>query len=618
MRRIARFSCVGLSACLAAALIAASHAAAEEPLRFKLEYDKITAEFNDALRGKTGDVANYRAATAAREAAVTKLIERAEAAKSQEHTPLAMAYQSVGRLDDAIREARAALAEKKSSLNYTILIGALCLDGKVEEAEKALAEAKEALGEKERYVSFHQTIASGYQRLKRDDEAATHIAEVLDGMWPSLVSTPDRLSKTYLQYLNRLATTELSAANAVKILPTLEKLEKRMAAEAGDNDKLAPISAALRSVKEHVQSAAGGEKGPARVRAKTTARTVSDTKETETKKSGDATPAKPQTTAAPRTISGRSAPPTVTDEELAEAETKLKADPKDKDALGTVLKSKLGKLRSATEREAAEKIIADLREFVDKNLETMADSREFIGAASFAFGNRVSGLINSEKFDDAEKAVNDWKARLAGLKTDGDEAKAAVAGAVKSAELMLGRIEGAKKRAALVGQPYFPIEEATWLNGSPLKPEELRGKVVLLDFWAVWCGPCIATFPHLKHWHEEYGDKGLVIIGVTNRYKFDWDAEAKRPKNVDDLAPEKEDAATTQFVEHYGLKHRIAVMSERTLSGKYEVTGIPQAVLIDRQGLIRLIKVGSGDANAEAMEAAIRKALDLPVAKAGE
>ncbi|MBA4015898.1 MAG: hypothetical protein C0483_01785 [Pirellula sp.] len=153
--------------------------------------------------------------------------------------------------------------------------------------------------------------------------------------------------------------------------------------------------------------------------------------------------------------------------------------------------------------------------------------------------------------------------------------------------------------------------EATWLNGTPLKPEELRGKVVLLDFWAVWCGPCIATFPHLREWNDKYADKGLVIVGVTRHYQYGWDAATNRPKREEELAESAEDAATLQFLKHHELKHRIAVMPDDDLSAKYLVSGIPQAVLIDRDGSIRMIKVGSGEENAAALEAMIKQTLGV-------
>jgi hypothetical protein len=110
----------------------------------------------------------------------------------------------------------------------------------------------------------------------------------------------------------------------------------------------------------------------------------------------------------------------------------------------------------------------------------------------------------------------------------------------------------------------------------------------------------------------------LVIVGVTKRYKMDWDAEAKRPKRAEELEPEKEDAATIEFARHHGLKHRLAVVEDSSLSEKYAVTGIPQAVLIDQTGTIRLIKVGSGEANAHALESEIRKLLSIESTAANE
>ena len=116
-----------------------------------------------------------------------------------------------------------------------------------------------------------------------------------------------------------------------------------------------------------------------------------------------------------------------------------------------------------------------------------------------------------------------------------------------SADQMLTRlgssIERAKRLAALVGKDATPLEAEAWVNGTPLADADLKGKVVLLDFWAVWCGPCIATFPHLREWQEKYADKGLVIVGLTDYYNFTWDEAAGRPTRAqgeEKVASEKE------------------------------------------------------------------------------
>ncbi len=148
-----------------------------------------------------------------------------------------------------------------------------------------------------------------------------------------------------------------------------------------------------------------------------------------------------------------------------------------------------------------------------------------------------------------------------------------------------------------------------WVNGKPITDEDLKGKVVLLDFWAVWCGPCIATFPHLIEWDKKYDD--LVIIGLTNYYNYSWDEKAKRAtRSKDKVDHETEQDMLVQFAKQHKLTHTFGLQTERNLAEHYGVTGIPEVVVIDRKGKVRLIRVGSGEANAHAVQEMIEKLIE--------
>jgi len=162
------------------------------------------------------------------------------------------------------------------------------------------------------------------------------------------------------------------------------------------------------------------------------------------------------------------------------------------------------------------------------------------------------------------------------------------------------QLDSSKKLTELIGKPAAPLKVEAWINGAPLTDGDLKGKVVLLDFWAVWCGPCIATFPHLREWNEKYSDKGLVIIGLTQYYHFQWDAEAKKAAHASEkVTHDQEQAMLVEFARSHDLKHRFAIQADDSLSDYYGVAGIPHVVVIDQQGIVRMMRIGSGEQNAK-------------------
>ena len=119
---------------------------------------------------------------------------------------------------------------------------------------------------------------------------------------------------------------------------------------------------------------------------------------------------------------------------------------------------------------------------------------------------------------------------------------------------------------------------ANWINSEPLTMEQLRGKVVLIDFWTYTCVNCIRTFPYLKEWHTKYADKGLVIVGV-HAPEFEFE---KLAKNVISSA------------DSFGLEYPIAQDNDFVTWKNYSNRYWPAKYLIDSDGVVRYTHFGEG------------------------
>ena len=153
------------------------------------------------------------------------------------------------------------------------------------------------------------------------------------------------------------------------------------------------------------------------------------------------------------------------------------------------------------------------------------------------------------------------------------------------AALALGIAPAYANIAASGHAPDFTLRS---MEGTNLRLQEQRGQVVMINFWATWCGPCRQEMPHLTRLYDKYRSAGFVMLGV----------------NVDDDARRAIDLATK-----LGLKFPVLLDTDKTVSRLYDLGTMPSSVLVDRNGRVRYVHNGYMTGYEDLYEKQIRELL---------
>lgn len=133
------------------------------------------------------------------------------------------------------------------------------------------------------------------------------------------------------------------------------------------------------------------------------------------------------------------------------------------------------------------------------------------------------------------------------------------------------------------------LDVTGWINGE-IKPADMKGKVVIVDFYATWCGPCMAAIPHNNELLKKYKDKGLLIVGVCTNNR----GQEKMAQTVKDRAMA------------YPTARDPELKSEKAWGVHY----YPTYAIVDRKGIVRSIGLQPGN-----VEKVVKKLLDETPAK---
>lgn len=131
---------------------------------------------------------------------------------------------------------------------------------------------------------------------------------------------------------------------------------------------------------------------------------------------------------------------------------------------------------------------------------------------------------------------------------------------------------------ALIGTKVPAITSSDWINTHGRSLGDLRGNVVLVEFWTFGCYNCRNVEPQVKQWHQQYSNRGLVVIGIHSP----------------EFSYEKDVTAVQRYVRDHGISYAVAVDNDFVNWNRFGNRYWPAMYVIDKQGVIRYVRIGEG------------------------
>jgi len=241
-------------------------------------------------------------------------------------------------------------------------------------------------------------------------------------------------------------------------------------------------------------------------------------------------------------------------------------------------------------------------------METAASSGGPAGAAPSPAGVRVTHVIRTSPADKAGIRTGDQLVRVLGKHVDSARDVISLVSTRHEGDVVsVSFVRAGKESTVSVTLGTFPSSDEmlrmdwvgtfapSWvglepLSGAPASIGALRGRVVVLDFWATWCGPCRYVAPVLSNMQTRYGAQGLSVVGITTD-----------PSDV-----------AASFRERTDMRYPVASDPRAETSRAYGVSSLPTLFVIDKRGVVRDVSVGYDPTADARLDAMVRSLLAEP------